>query len=145
MTTMLIQVIENSSTDMEECINTPTGLDSYGYGQVREGKRMRKAHQVAYERHKGEIPIGQLVRHICDKRSCINPKHLILGTVQDNSDDMVNRKRSAVERNVHAKLTWDDVRAIRISTLTVEQLSKQYNVQTKQIRRILRNEQWLDN
>lgn len=145
MSTMLVKVLNKSGLCTDKCIDTPTCLDNYGYGQVREGSKMRKAHQVAYERHKGEIPKGQLVRHICDKRNCINPKHLILGTVQDNSDDMVKRKRSAVERNVHAKLTWDDVRSIRASELTVEQLSRKFNVQTKQIRRILRNEQWLDN
>lgn len=131
--------------DTVACITTPTGLDSYGYGQVRVRQVMMKAHQVAYRLRNGDIPVGSLVRHTCDNRACINPRHLILGTVQDNSDDMKSRGRSAVENNAHAKLDWVKVREIRSSTEEPEILAERYGVKVKQIHRILRNEQWRDN
>lgn len=36
-----------------------------------------------------------VVRHSCDNRKCINPEHLIAGTVSDNIQDMIERKRHA--------------------------------------------------
>ena len=59
---------------------------------------------------------GTVVRHTCDNPRCINPKHLLLGTVQDNIDDMVARGRNrgaSGERNSMAKLTDEQVRVIR--------------------------------
>lgn len=129
----------------EDCIITPTGLDSDGYGQLRDGMLMMKAHQLAYRAGNGSIPDGMLVRHTCDVRSCINPKHLMLGTVQDNSNDMIGRGRSAKQSNSHAKLNWDKVERIRKSTKPTSELAEEYGVKEKQIVRILRNEQWQDN
>jgi hypothetical protein len=34
-----------------------------------------------------------IIRHTCDNPACLNPSHLIKGTVQDNNQDMVDRDR----------------------------------------------------
>lgn len=44
---------------------------------------------------------GVLVRHTCDKRICVNPAHLLLGTAADNSADMVTRNRQACGEKQH--------------------------------------------
>lgn len=36
---------------------------------------------------------GLVVRHTCDNRMCLNPSHLIPGTVADNVKDMDDRNR----------------------------------------------------
>lgn len=59
---------------------------------------------------------GLVVRHICDNSRCINPKHLELGTVQDNVNDRVNRGRGnnpAGDKSHRAKLTKEQVQHIR--------------------------------
>ena len=70
---------------------------SRGYGNVRviiDGKKTcRTAHKISYEHHKGPVPEGMVVRHMCDVRRCINPDHLELGTHQENINDIITRNR----------------------------------------------------
>lgn len=47
-----------------------------------------------YEQTKGVIPEGFVVRHTCDNPKCLNPDHLIVGTVDDNVSDRVERLRT---------------------------------------------------
>ena len=69
-----------------------------GYGLLTDrptGEKCRAilCHRWAYEFFCGPIPDGYVVRHTCDNPLCNNPKHLIIGTVKDNSADMVERGR----------------------------------------------------
>lgn len=62
------------------------------YGQQWVGDIRTSAHRLSYQFFNGVIPDGQLVRHTCDNKLCVAPLHLILGTVQDNTDDMIERQ-----------------------------------------------------
>ena len=66
-----------------------------GYGAVKYNKRMWKAHRVAWELVNGPIPESMLVLHHCDNPPCVNPKHLWLGTQQDNVADRDAKGRQA--------------------------------------------------
>ena len=96
---------------------TRGGYGSFGLGSKASGKEM--AHRVSYRIHYGEIPEGKLVLHSCDNPSCVNPKHLRVGTAFDNTHDAIDRKRFVMppvlngESNHKAKLTKEDVAYIR--------------------------------
>lgn len=106
-----------------------TGSTSRGYGYFSIGGRLRSAHRVSWSLEHGPIPAGLYVLHRCDVRACVRPAHLFLGTQVDNMRDCVAKGRHAFgdrsgarthphrvprgERNGHAKLTEDAVRAIR--------------------------------
>jgi len=66
-----------------------------GYGQVYVEGGQILAHRVAYILDRGEIPSDMIVRHLCNNRTCCNPSHLALGTMQDNADDMTRAERQA--------------------------------------------------
>lgn len=70
----------------------------FGYGQLRRDSNPQTpkvlAHRASWEVHRGPIPRGMLVLHHCDVPNCVNPDHLYLGTFQDNTRDMIARKRN---------------------------------------------------
>mgnify|MGYP001608699181 CR=1 FL=1 len=96
--------------------------DSFGYGVVPLGTRGRRqlAHRAAWELFRGVIQGGLQVCHRCDIPSCVNPNHLFLGTQGDNVRDCHAKNRNvkntwtAGASNPHARLTWADVRDIRL-------------------------------
>ena len=51
-----------------------------GYGRYRK----LMAHRVVYEAHRGPIPEGLTLDHLCRVRSCVNPSHLEPVSMRDN-------------------------------------------------------------
>lgn len=81
-----------------------------GYGQVYVKSKCLRAHRAIYEMLVGPIPDGLCVLHKCDNPPCVNPKHLFIGTVSDNQQDMMRKDRCIHgERHHKAKLNESDV------------------------------------
>jgi hypothetical protein len=68
-----------------------TAPDGYG-SLMQDGKRIL-AHRFSWEYHNSLIPEGLCVLHKCDVKSCVNPDHLYVGTIKDNSIDAIKRDR----------------------------------------------------
>ena len=107
----LADMSEESSTG---CRVWTAALTTTGYGAIRHGNRMRKAHSLMWEVHHGPIPEGMVIRHTCDNPLCVNIDHLLLGTQQDNLRDCVARGRSnRGSKHGMSKLTEEQVIEIR--------------------------------
>lgn len=104
-----------------------------GRAQINPSKGIHTlAARVSFVAFKGAIPAGKFVCHSCDNPGCVNPDHLFLGSPQDNVADMMAKGRQLRgEKNAHAKLTDEDVRAIRKSNETVSALARRYDVNRK--------------
>jgi hypothetical protein len=89
-----------------------------GYGHFRPDRpssaAIDKAHRVAFRLFCDHDPANLMVCHTCDNPSCVNPDHLFLATNTVNMLDRQRKQRQARgERAGNAKLTDDDVRALR--------------------------------
>ena len=81
-------------------------------------------------------------------RSCVNPKHLFLGTKSDNTKDMLKKSRNAKGiRHGSAKLSESQVREIkkRLATYNygmLSELSREYGMHYNTIRDIRIGRLW---
>ena len=127
----------------ESCVLWPHGKNAKGYGVATHQYKYKKAvlaHRLAYARA-NKITLdsikGKYVMHLCDNPACVNADHLVLGTAQNNSDDMRSKGRarySTVTRNQGetcgtSKYTAELVKAIRAEvTLTIPEIARKYNI-----------------
>jgi hypothetical protein len=85
-----------------------------GYGAISVGNKTTKAHRISWIIHYGKLTDTDNVLHKCDNPSCVNPKHLFLGTLVDNRADCVSKNRQVKGEKQHsAKLNEGKVRSIR--------------------------------
>jgi len=133
--------------DYNGCFNiTSHYKDKDGYGKLYRNKKYLRAHRFVYEQMFGEIPEGLVVRHKCDNPSCINPEHLELGTIKENSKDKVERNRSAKGTEINtSKLTEYQVKKIKKELengTLVKTLAKSYPVCESTLYKIKNNITW---
>lgn len=82
----------------DECWLWTGTLNDKGYGKIvssGNGVEIRRAHQLSWLIHGGEIAPGMFVCHKCDNPRCVRPDHLFIGTTQDNTRDRHAKGRTA--------------------------------------------------
>lgn len=81
-------------TGENSCWKWKAFKNKQGYGRMGIGpSECVNAHRVSWVIHFGQIPERNFVCHKCDNPECTNPKHLFIGTRQDNINDMMIKKR----------------------------------------------------
>jgi hypothetical protein len=119
-----------------------------GYPTVRNGNGNVGAHRLMASLIYGPIPAGMDACHRCDVRACVNPQHLFLGSRGENLADMRRKGRAndpRGEKHPKAKLTEDDVRAIRAALAAGTSscvLGQQYGVAKNSILSIKHRRNW---
>jgi hypothetical protein len=114
-----------------------------GYGLISVNGSKRGAHRVSYELHHGPIVNGQFVLHRCDTPCCVNPDHLFSGTQAVNAADKIAKGRDPRgEKNGQAKLTEDDVKAIRKDARTLAAIACDYGISETCVSEVKRRVWW---
>ena len=138
------RLLAKISVNSDGCWVWTAVKDRKGYGKIRDNGKMRQAHRVSYELHRGAIPKGVFVCHHCDNRACINPDHLFLGSHTENMEDMKAKGRQQIGvRNCRAKLTEADILAIRAARGAPQtELARAYGVSQSHISDIQTGKKW---
>lgn len=114
-----------------------------GYGQISINNKPHRPHRIIYELVHGSIPSGECVAHLCDNPKCIEPDHLALATNQENLLDRDKKNRQARgSRQGHSILTEENVRHIKSSAATNQELAYKYSVSKSTIGKIRTGVNW---
>jgi hypothetical protein len=122
-------------------------VNNWGYGRKKRNGKFIPIHRLSYEQNIGPIPKGLFVCHRCDVRSCCNPSHLFLGTIDDNNKDTVKKGRHCRgEDSPHTTLTNKQVLKIKAHGFKKRgdniKLAKKYGVKPHTISSILNGKSW---
>ena len=131
------------------CIRSTSHRPDKTTGYVRltrwqSGRRINlKVPRLILQRRLGHAP--DVARHTCDNPWCINPEHILNGSVTDNNRDKASRGRAhrpVGVANGMAKLTETQVKEIRKSSLSPRELADIHGVTKENIHHITNNKTW---
>lgn len=115
---MLDKLLSNT-IQVGECLEWCGCFNTDGYPRMfHKGNTNTKVHRLVCELSNEMLIDGLIVRHTCDNSKCINPNHLVLGTMTDNMKDRQERQRT------HKFMSQDEVNEIH--SLRDKSLTQQY-------------------
>jgi len=99
------------------CMEWVGALYKSGYAQFWFDGKKQRGHRVIYRLKNGPFAEGLVIRHSCDNKKCINPKHLLIGTQKDNMLDARKRNRFHNQNKISCskghKYTLENTRTIK--------------------------------
>lgn len=128
------------------CWDWTSRTNHNGYGVFGYGPKSSEhfAHRTSYLIYHGEIPADKpFILHSCDRPICVHPNHLRAGSRNDNIQDAIDRERVCRGKNrPEARLTEEDVKMIRSSSLTQCELADMLGVRNSTISAVQRGVTW---
>lgn len=100
-----------------------------GYAGKCINLKTRLMHRLFYRLHKGEIPKGLVVDHLCRNKRCVNPEHL----------EAKEQKYNA-RRGINNKLSEKIVKIIRAkyrNGISQSKIAKEFGVTQSHISRVI--------
>jgi len=119
----------------DDCHPWVAGKTPKGYGHFYINRVAYRAHRLAYYIAYGPYPDHLGVLHLCDNTSCVNPKHLTLGTQAENMKDMSAKGRGA--NQIPHELAAEIAAKFRAGGFSLRSLGREYGLPHVTITRIL--------
>lgn len=80
----LDRLLEKVVITEDGCAEWVNYVESNGYARLWVDGKNVLAHRWSYEHHRGPIPAGLVIDHLCRNRACVNPYHLEPVTTLEN-------------------------------------------------------------
>ena len=129
------------------CILSNLSLSNSGYARKHiHGKGLVFLHRHVWELANGRTLLpGEVVRHTCDIKNCIEESHLIVGSYSDNMNDAVLRgkhgfKSHSGTSNGMSVLTKEaivDIRQMYKEEYSLKEIAKEFNISYNTVYRIV--------
>lgn len=98
---LLQRLIKRSKRTRNGCLEWMGWRTAVGYGSTSFRCKPHATHRLMYLAAIGPIPDGMQVLHSCDNPPCMNPRHLSLGSGQENMQQSVERGRHFEAMKTH--------------------------------------------
>lgn len=140
-------LLAHCQVDENACWNWTKRRDKDGYGKVSADRRSYRTHRLAAHLWLG-MPLDSrlFVLHRCDNPSCFNPRHLFIGTPQDNMVDRDRKGRLAYgERHGMSRFGVEQIKDIRARFEAGEtrmEIAKSLGAGWNTINKIVSGETW---
>lgn len=127
------------------CIEHTQMPGKHKYGGKRVGGYNIGLHVYTYCIKEGIDPLslrgtGTVVRHTCDNKRCINPAHLVAGSISDNVRDAMRSELVYKASYPIAK----EMRRLKAIGWTRKEIQDKFKLSSAQTLRILANEAWVE-
>lgn len=143
--------LAKATRDRSGCWIADCCISAQGYPVVTHQRKRLTLTRLVLEKKIGrDLAVGEVTRHRCDVRPCINPDHLMVGTDADNVRDMDERGRRVTVPSRGADhgcavLTESDVLEIRDrrqAGATLRELADRFSVTVSTISLICLRKTW---
>ena len=142
---VLLRLLRNVSLSTTGCWEWEGAKSVKGYGRIKFGGSYWAAHRLMAHIKIGDVGGSVTVCHRCDNPCCINPEHLFIGTQKQNIDDRDlkgRRNQARGERQGSAKLTEEQVKAIRLDPRKQSVIAAEFGISRAHVGNLKANRAW---
>ena len=154
MNTELLKKIESRCVEVGECLEWQGHVSSGGSPRIWHEGKTQSARKLMLKAHGKpcDVPPKHKLMTTCENPRCIHPDHLVIVPMAKfvrvrlvaNTNHQIRAAKIAKARRQSAKLTADDVAAIRASDEADHILAERYGVSRSHVSGIQARTKWRD-